>query len=100
MNWDQIEGKWKQFSGKTKEKWGKLTDDDLTVIGGKRDQLVGKIQERYGIAKQEAEKQVDEFTRAFRDDHATRDADEIDREQREEKVAAGRREKARSAGKS
>ena len=63
MNWDRIEGQWKQFSGKAKVKWGKLTDDDLTVINGKKDQLVGKIQERYGIAKDEAEKQVDEFTR-------------------------------------
>src|SRR6202021_2095653 len=49
MNWDQVEGKWKQYSGKAKEKWGKLTDDDLEVIRGRRDQLIGKIQERYGI---------------------------------------------------
>jgi uncharacterized protein YjbJ (UPF0337 family) len=65
MNWDQIEGKWKQYAGKVKEKWGKLTDDDLDVVRGKRDQLIGRIQERYGIAKQEAEKQVDEFARNF-----------------------------------
>jgi uncharacterized protein YjbJ (UPF0337 family) len=65
MNWDQIEGKWKQTSGKVREKWGKLTDDDLTVIDGRRDQLVGKIQERYGLAKEAAEKQVDEFIRAY-----------------------------------
>jgi uncharacterized protein YjbJ (UPF0337 family) len=58
MNWDRIEGNWKQVSGKVKEKWGKLTDDDITVIGGKQDQLVGRIQERYGIAKDEAERQV------------------------------------------
>jgi uncharacterized protein YjbJ (UPF0337 family) len=58
MNWDRVEGNWKQFSGKVKEKWGKLTDDDLTVIDGKEDQLVGRIQERYGIARDEAEKQV------------------------------------------
>jgi uncharacterized protein YjbJ (UPF0337 family) len=61
MNWEQVEGNWKQFSGKLKEKWGKLTDDDLTLIGGKKDQLVGRIQERYGIKKEEAEKQLDEF---------------------------------------
>jgi uncharacterized protein YjbJ (UPF0337 family) len=67
MNWDQIEGKWKQYSGKVKEKWGKLTDDDLTTIKGRRDQLVGVVQERYGIAKDQAEKQVDEFTRSLRD---------------------------------
>jgi uncharacterized protein YjbJ (UPF0337 family) len=65
MNWDQIEGKWKQSMGKVREKWGKLTDDDLTVINGKKEQLVGKIQERYGIAKDAAEKQVDEFTRFY-----------------------------------
>jgi uncharacterized protein YjbJ (UPF0337 family) len=65
MNWDQIEGKWKQASGKVKEKWGKLTDDDLQLIKGKRDQLVGRVQERYGIAKEEAERQVDEFGRTY-----------------------------------
>ncbi|MEZ6078090.1 MAG: CsbD family protein [Pirellulaceae bacterium] len=61
MNWDQIKGNWKQFTGQAKQQWGKLTDDDLTVVGGKRDELVGKVQERYGIAKEEAEKQVKEF---------------------------------------
>lgn len=71
MNWDQMEGKWKQYSGKAKEKWGKLTDDDLEVIRGRRDQLIGKIQERYGIVKQEAEKQVDEFARTFRGEDST-----------------------------
>ena len=59
MNWDRIEGNWKQFKGRVKEQWGKLTDDDIDVIAGKRDQLVGKIQEQYGIGKDEAEKQVD-----------------------------------------
>jgi uncharacterized protein YjbJ (UPF0337 family) len=62
MNWQRIEGNWKQFSGQVKEKWGKLTDDDLTVINGKQEQLVGRIQERYGIAKDEAEKQVSTWT--------------------------------------
>lgn len=61
MNQDKLEGKWKQFKGKAKENWGKLTDDDLDVIAGKRDQLVGKVQERYGIAREEAERQVNEF---------------------------------------
>lgn len=65
MNWDQIEGNWKQFSGKVREQWGKLTDDELTEIAGKRDQLVGKIQNRYGIAKEEAEKQVKKFEDTF-----------------------------------
>jgi len=76
MNKDQIEGKVKQFSGKVKEKWGKLTDDDLTVIAGKKDQLVGKVQERYGIALEEAQKQVDEFNHAYGREEDTRD-DEI-----------------------
>lgn len=58
MNQDRIEGNWKQFKGKVKEQWGKLTDDDLDVIAGKRDQLLGRIQERHGVARDEAEKQV------------------------------------------
>jgi uncharacterized protein YjbJ (UPF0337 family) len=61
MNWDQIAGSWKQLQGKVREKWGKLTDDDLTVVAGKRDQLSGALQRRYGLAKEEAEKQLDEF---------------------------------------
>ena len=68
MNSDQMAGKRKQTAGKVKEKWGKLTDDDLTVINGQREQLVGRIQERYGIAKDVAQKQVDEFTRAYKTD--------------------------------
>lgn len=64
MNWDQIEGKWKQMSGSVKQRWGKLTDDDLTVIAGKQDQLIGKIQERYGITKEEASKQIREWSEA------------------------------------
>jgi len=62
MNWDQIEGKWTQMKGSAKDQWGKLTDDDLDRAAGKRDKLVGKIQERYGIAKEEAEKQVDAWS--------------------------------------
>jgi len=61
MNWDRIEGNWKQFSGKAKESWGKLTDDDIAVVNGKRDQLVGLIQNRYGIAKDDADKQVKDW---------------------------------------
>lgn len=61
MNWDQVQGKWMQTKGAVREKWGKLTDDDLDVIAGKRDQLVGRIQERYGVAKEEAERQADAF---------------------------------------
>jgi uncharacterized protein YjbJ (UPF0337 family) len=58
MNWDQIAGNWKQFKGHVKEKWGKLTDDDLGVIEGKKDQLVGRLQERYGYSKEQAEKEL------------------------------------------
>jgi uncharacterized protein YjbJ (UPF0337 family) len=61
MNADQIKGKWVQIKGAVKERWGKLTDDDLDVIAGQRDQLIGKIQEKYGIAREEAQKQVDEW---------------------------------------
>jgi uncharacterized protein YjbJ (UPF0337 family) len=64
MNWDQIQGKWKQAIGQIKEKWGKLTDDDLDVIAGKREQLAGRIQELYGVAKDEAEQQLKEFERS------------------------------------
>ena len=65
MNWDQIQGKWKQATGKVQEQWGKLTNDDMDVIAGKRDQLIGKIQERYGITKEAATQQVDEFTKTY-----------------------------------
>ena len=61
MNWDQVEGKWNQIKGAVKEKWGKLTDDDLEVIKGKKDQLIGKIQERYGITKEAAEIEVNSW---------------------------------------
>jgi uncharacterized protein YjbJ (UPF0337 family) len=61
MNWYQISGKWNQVKGSVKEKWGKLTDDDLQVIDGKRDLLVGKIQERYGITKEQAEEQISQW---------------------------------------
>ncbi|MGC2331384.1 MAG: CsbD family protein [Candidatus Acidiferrales bacterium] len=66
MNWDQVQGKWKQTKGQVKEKWGRLTEDDLDVIDGKRQQLVGKIQEHYGIAREVAEKQADEFVKNLR----------------------------------
>ncbi|MCJ7870958.1 CsbD family protein [Marinovum sp. 2_MG-2023] len=61
MNWDIIQGKWTQIKGSAKEEWGELTQDDIDVIDGQRDQLVGKLQERYGVAKDEAEKMVDDF---------------------------------------
>jgi uncharacterized protein YjbJ (UPF0337 family) len=68
MNWDRIEGNWKQLKGTVTEKWGKLTDDDLDVVAGRRDQLAGKVQERYGVAKEEAEKQIAAWERSATDD--------------------------------
>jgi uncharacterized protein YjbJ (UPF0337 family) len=67
MNKDEVAGKWQQAKGKLKQQWGKLTDDDLTILEGRQDQLAGKIQERYGIAKEEAERQVREFRERNRD---------------------------------
>ena len=61
MDWNLVEGNWKQVAGKVKEKWGKLTDDDLTTINGRRDQLEGKIQERYGLAKDQVKKDIDDW---------------------------------------
>lgn len=63
MNSDQLAGQWKQAKGALKEQWGKLTDDDLTVIEGNRDQLIGRVQERYGITREAAQKQVEEWKR-------------------------------------
>ena len=65
MNSDQLAGKWKQMKGSVKQQWGKLTDDDLAMINGNRDKLVGKLQERYGIAKEEAQKRADEWMNAI-----------------------------------
>lgn len=64
MNQDTIKGQWQQLKGKVKQQWGKLTDDDLAKIEGHRDQLVGIVQERYGIAREEAQRQVDSFNKA------------------------------------
>jgi uncharacterized protein YjbJ (UPF0337 family) len=66
MNWDQMEGKWKQLKGSIREKFGKLTDDDLAQINGNRDKFVGIIQERYGIAREEAQRRADEWAKALR----------------------------------
>ncbi len=67
MNWDRLEGNWKQFKGAAREQWGKLTDSDWEVVAGKKDQLVGKIQERYGISRDEAQRQADDWARTMRD---------------------------------
>lgn len=66
MNWDTVEGNWKQFKGDVRSRWGKLTDDQLDVISGKREKLAGQIQESYGIGREEAEKQIEEFEKATR----------------------------------
>lgn len=65
MNWDIIQGKWKQLKGNVREKWGELTDDEYDQIAGNKDQLAGKLQEKYGWTKNEAEKEIDTF---FKDD--------------------------------
>ncbi|HET8548270.1 MAG TPA: CsbD family protein [Bryobacteraceae bacterium] len=65
MNWDEIEGNWKQFKGHAREKWAKLTDSDWESLAGKKDKLVGRIQERYGYNKEQAEREVDEWSRGL-----------------------------------
>ena len=81
MTWDTVKGDWKQFKGKVKEAWGRLTDDELDIVAGKRDQLVGAIQKGYGIARDEAERQVQQFERscAAEDSCATAATEERDR---------------------
>jgi len=64
MNWDRVEGSWKQLKGSVKTKWAKLTEDDLTAINGEREKLEGMLQERYGLAKDQARKEVDDWFRA------------------------------------
>jgi uncharacterized protein YjbJ (UPF0337 family) len=64
MNWDTMEGNWKQIKGKMREKWGKLTDDDWDTVAGKKDQLLGKLQERYGYSREEAERDLSDWERA------------------------------------
>ena len=78
MNWDQVEGKWKQMKGIVRQKWGKLTDDDLDLIGGKQQELVGRLQERYGYTTEEAERSVDEWSRTINTD----DTSELPEERR------------------
>ena len=77
MSWDRIGGNWKQLTGKAKVQWGKLTDDDLDVIAGKRDQLSGKLQQRYGIAKDEAEKQIVAWTGTANEDWFAKPRDRV-----------------------
>jgi uncharacterized protein YjbJ (UPF0337 family) len=64
MNWDRVEGNWKEFKGKAQQKWGKLTNDDLDVIEGKRTELAGRLQQHYGVAQDEAERQIDTWLKS------------------------------------
>jgi uncharacterized protein YjbJ (UPF0337 family) len=94
MNFEQLEGKWRQYKGQVRENWGHLTDDDLQVIGGKRDKLIGRIQERYGIAKERAAEEVEAFMRTLHDQpsHNIRDPDDMAGEE------PGTRAKSHTAG--
>jgi uncharacterized protein YjbJ (UPF0337 family) len=100
MNWDQVQGKWKQYSGKVREKWGKLTDSDLEMIRGQREQLVGTIQERYGIAKEAAQEQVNAFVAGLQEGNAERRAAQSDEgtPARANSRSHGEKKKAHSAG--
>jgi len=68
MNWDQIEGQWKDLKGSVREKWAKITDDDHELIAGKKDRFVGKLQERYGLAKDRAEIEIDDYINTMNND--------------------------------
>ena len=74
MNSDQFEGKWKQLKGSVKQQWGKLTDDDVSALSGKKDELIGKLQERYGITREQAQKEADDWARVA-SSGSTADAD-------------------------
>lgn len=68
MNWDQVQGKWKQIKGSVKQQWGKLTDDDLDMVAGSKDKFIGVLQERYGLAREEAQRRADEWANSLRDE--------------------------------
>jgi uncharacterized protein YjbJ (UPF0337 family) len=80
MNWDQVEGKWKQLTASIKARWCQLTDDDLNVISGQRDQLIGRIQERYGIAKDEARRQVSQWCVALSHENGDQHSSLVERQ--------------------
>jgi uncharacterized protein YjbJ (UPF0337 family) len=91
MNTDQMSGKWKQMKGAAKQQWGKLTDDDLEVIAGKREALVGKLQERYGMAKEDAQKKADDWLKSYRPDEQAASNRSFTDENREAHQAGNRR---------
>jgi len=72
MNWDEVEGKWNQMKGSVREKFGRLTDDDLQVIAGKKDQFLGRVQERYGITREQAQKDLDTWLQSRHETEASR----------------------------
>jgi uncharacterized protein YjbJ (UPF0337 family) len=74
MNTDQWEGKWKQLKGSVKQRWGKLTDDDVTALSGKKDELIGKLQERYGITREQAQKEADDWAAAVNSETVAADS--------------------------
>lgn len=74
MNWDQVEGKWRQFKGVARQKWGKLTEDDLDIINGKQEELVGKLRERYGYTKEQAQKNIEDWTTTLSEDPSQQEA--------------------------
>lgn len=65
MNWDEVQGKWKEMKGNVRSKWGELTDDDVDEVAGDREALEGKIQQKYGRSKEEARREVDDFIRTL-----------------------------------
>lgn len=65
MDWNVIQGKWKELKGNVRQRWGKLTDDDIDQIGGKKDELIGRLQQRYGYAKEDAMREIDDFGNSF-----------------------------------
>jgi uncharacterized protein YjbJ (UPF0337 family) len=92
MNTEQMSGKWKQMKGAAKQQWGKLTDDDLEVIAGKRDSLVGKLQERYGMAKEDAQKKADDWLKSYKpSDEQAAYGQRHDEMSREQQHTAGKR---------
>jgi uncharacterized protein YjbJ (UPF0337 family) len=83
MNSEQFEGKWKQFQGQIRQKWGHLTDNDMQVIAGKRDVLIGRVEERYGLAKEKATAEVDGFLKTLQEQPDVKAQDSTERERNE-----------------
>ncbi len=91
MNWDQVQGKWKQLKGSVRQEWGDLTNSDVEMIAGSRDKLIGKLQERYGYAKEEAQKKADDFARRLNEPAHTQTQHPVGSEQRGSQEHATRR---------